>query len=70
MTATPDCCTVMVRVIPLPATVMVPVRVVVDVLATTETVMDPLFEPEVGEMVIQDAERLTVQLTLDSTEKV
>ena len=65
--AVPGWLTDMVRVIPEPETVIVPVRVE-PVLAVALTVIEPLFEPEAGETVSHDVELLTaVQLILEVT---
>ena len=54
----------MVRVVPPPLTVMIAVRCEVDEEAVTLIV--PLFEPEVGEIVSQDeSSLLTVQLVFE-----
>jgi hypothetical protein len=63
----PACVTAIVRVSPPPATVTVPVRFVVPVLAVALTVMLPLLVPEVGEALSQVWSSVTVQLTFAVT---
>ena len=60
--------TAIVRVMPPPVTVTVPLRLAVPVLAVALTVKLPLLEPLVGETVSQDWLSVTVQLTFAVTD--
>src|SRR6185295_15114432 len=67
LAVTPDCDTLMVRVMPPPVTVTAPVRAAAAVFAVTATASVPLLLPEAGVTVIQVWLSVVVQLTFAVT---